>query len=1042
MRNVLVFACLSIAGFCLYQLRSPGVAAGDHPEIRPVFENYSIRLDTSTAADEVLRRYRSQSSFSNVDRDVVIERMAAAEHRLRQSVSGVVVEYGDELHTPEIIGTSAISKGVLAKSTGSNGRERTLRTFIYANKGLFGVTEKQIVDLTLEVGQSARASGISIVDLQQSIGGVPVFQGTMRAAFDRGNKLVRVINYLAPGPFDVRDDFGAPERAVAAAARNVGIEIAKDSLRRSRLDGKNVIFQHSSFADVISAEKFYFPIERGVIRPAWCVLLWLDTAAYYVVVDAADQELLWRKNITESQTQASTYSVYGSLTAMTRAADSPAPGTPSCPSPNPCPQPAMIARTPFTLIGNEPPYTFNNNGWVADGENRTIGNAAEAGIDRDGTQGVDNNGWAFSDAGRNFVFAYDPAPGLTPPGQSPLPTGTQPYPPTPFQQGSATNAFYLANRWHDETYLLGFNESSRNFQTDNFGRGGISNDSLSVEIQDGTGSNSANFSTPADGIRPRAQFFVWTSSTPARDGALDAQIVLHEFTHGLSNRLIGNATGLTGNMARGMGEGWSDFFALALLSEPTDDTFGTYAVGCYSSYQIIPGFDSNCYYGLRRFPVARRGSVGPNGLPHNPLTFRYLNSDCNTLIGTTTSNPPPNSAFPRGPIGTTTCDQVNNFGEVWTVALWEVRASLIDALGPAEGNRRALQYITDGMKLSPLNPTVLQMRDAILVAAQAANPSDVRHVWRGFAMRGMGVLASIQDVGSGNNNTVVTESFDLPVGPRPLADFDGDGRSDVSVFRPSDGNWYIQRSTAGFIAANFGLAGDRPVPADFDGDGKADIAIFRPTADAAAADFYVLRSSNFAVSYISWGSPGDLPAIGDFDGDGKADPAIFRPADHRFYVLQSSNGVVLVSRPSPNDVPVSGDFDFDGKADFATFGEGRWNWSRSSDGHLSGVMDFWGSAGDNPAAGDYDGDGKLDLAIFRPSDGVWYIKKSSGGNDFVPFGIASDIPSPGDFDGDGRTDIAVYRNGVWYILRSSSGILITQFGLANDLPLTAAGPPQ
>ena len=181
---------------------------------------------------------------------------------------------------------------------------------------------------------------------------------------------------------------------------------------------------------------------------------------------------------------------------------------------------------------------------------------------------------------------------------------------------------------------------------------------------------------------------------------------------------------------------------------------------------------------------------------------------------------------------------------------------------------------------------------------------------------------------------------------------------------------------------------------------------------------------------------------GDFDGDGKADPAIFRSADHRFYVLQSSNGVVLVSRPSPNDVPVSGDFDFDGKADFATFGEGRWNWSRSSDGHLSGVMDFWGSAGDNPAAGDYDGDGKVDLAIFRPSDGVWYIKKSSGGNDFVPFGIASDIPSPGDFDGDGRTDIAVYRNGVWYILRSSSGILITQFGLANDLPLTAAGPPQ
>ena len=181
-----------------------------------------------------------------------------------------------------------------------------------------------------------------------------------------------------------------------------------------------------------------------------------------------------------------------------------------------------------------------------------------------------------------------------------------------FEQGLGRQT----RRWHDETYLLGFNESSRNFQTDNFGRGGISNDSLSVEIQDGTGSNSANFSTPADGIRPRAQFFVWTSSTPARDGALDAQIVLHEFTHGLSNRLIGNATGLTGNMARGMGEGWSDFFALALLSEPTDDTFGTYAVGCYSSYQIIPGFDSNCYYGLRRLNQALNdtGTRGWNGM--------------------------------------------------------------------------------------------------------------------------------------------------------------------------------------------------------------------------------------------------------------------------------------------------------------------------------------------------------------------------------------------------------------------------------------------
>src|SRR5690606_33194673 len=131
-------------------------------------------------------------------------------------------------------------------------------------------------------------------------------------------------------------------------------------------------------------------------------------------------------------------------------------------------------------------------------------------------------------------------------------------------------------------------------------------------------------------------------------GALDNQILVHELTHGLSGRLVGNATGLTANMARSMGEGWSDFFALAMLSEPDDDPYGIYSIGSYAVQGVIPGSDATRYYGFRRFPIARKASVGPNGLPHNPLTFRYLNSDCATLIGTPTSNPPPNSAYPRG----------------------------------------------------------------------------------------------------------------------------------------------------------------------------------------------------------------------------------------------------------------------------------------------------------------------------------------------------------------------------------------------------------
>jgi hypothetical protein len=99
-----------------------------------------------------------------------------------------------------------------------------------------------------------------------------------------------------------------------------------------------------------------------------------------------------------------------------------------------------------------------------------------------------------------------------------------------------------------------------------------------LRVQDSSGTNGSNFAIPADGNRPRLQAFIWTSPTPDRDGALDSQVFTHELTHGVSLRLHGNSTGLNSNMAAGMGEGWSDFYALALLSEPTDDPLGTYAV--------------------------------------------------------------------------------------------------------------------------------------------------------------------------------------------------------------------------------------------------------------------------------------------------------------------------------------------------------------------------------------------------------------------------------------------------------------------------------
>jgi hypothetical protein len=203
-----------------------------------------------------------------------------------------------------------------------------------------------------------------------------------------------------------------------------------------------------------------------------------------------------------------------------------------------------------------------------------------------------------------------------------------------------------------------------------------------------------------------------------------------------------------------------------MLSEPTDPINGIYSLGGYATYLGTTGYTSNYYSGIRRFPKAVIAFVGPNGKPHNPLTFRYVNNNCNTLIGTTTTNP--NSAYPRGPFGSSTCDQVHNLGEVWSSALWEVRALMVQRLGFTAGTERVLQVVTDGMKLAPTGPTFLQERDAIITAAAAYSQADADDVREGFRRRGMGFSASIQNQGSGVNNTAVTEAYDTwPGSPTP-----------------------------------------------------------------------------------------------------------------------------------------------------------------------------------------------------------------------------------------------------------------------------------
>lgn len=578
-------------------------------------------------------------------------------------------------------------------------------------------------------------SGIRHVYLRQAINGLEVYGTESSIHFDRtGKTLKENNNFMADIAATLKSNAQgiSAQQAISSVASQMGYKIS--NLKKIQdIGGRNkaAIFNEAGISSREIPTKLMYYYREGVgTLLVWELSIAEKTSSdwWNFRVDASNGRIIDKDNWTTScnimedhnnhfhATSTSPNSFVGPLpeTVLNNSSVKSDLAVAAAASyriyPMPLESPNHGARTlvsnPENLMAS--PFGWHDTNGVEGAEfTNTRGNNVDA-YDDDNGNDLPDNKYAFSPGG-NLIFDFPINTIYSNADQS--------------ENAAITNLFYWNNIIHDVMYHYGFDAGSGNFQHNNYGNGGLGNDPVNAEAQDGLGTCNAYFGTPPDGSRPRMQMFVCGS----RDGDLDNGVIVHEYGHGISNRLTGGP-GTTGCLSNDeqMGEGWSDFFSLLLTMVSGDAGGDSRGIGTWLLGQGANG------PGIRLYPYSTNFAV-------NPHTY----DDVKLAV------------VPHG------------VGEIWATMLWEMTWEIMategynpDIYNGAGGNNVALTLVTEGLKLQPCSPGFVDGRDAIIAADNALyGGAHICAIWEAFARRGLGFSAS---QGSSGSKTDGTEAFDLP----------------------------------------------------------------------------------------------------------------------------------------------------------------------------------------------------------------------------------------------------------------------------------------